>query len=145
MAQTYSRETNSALGSGNYAKADGRHYQAKLKSIRATIDYDGQADTDTIVLGKLPPGARFSHGIITATATLGASATLAIGVVGDAAAFRAAATFTTANTPTMFGKAAAIAADPFATEKTLIATIGTASAPNSADYLVVEIFYSDAA
>lgn len=144
MAKTYSRETSAALGSGNYAKADGRHYQAKLKCIRATIDFDGQADTDTIVLGKLPPGARFSHGIITAKATLGASATLAIGVEGDAAAFRSAATLTV-TTPTLFGKADAVAADPYLTEKTLIATVGTASLPNSTDFAVIELFYSDAA
>lgn len=144
MANSFSRETAASLGGTAYAKSDGRVLQAKLKRVRATIDYDGQAAADTITLGKLPPGASFAFGIITATATFGAAATLAIGVVGDATAFRAAAIHTTADTPTLFGIAADIAAAPFAEEKTLIATVGAAAAPNSADYLVVDIFYSDA-
>ena len=144
MANSFSRETANSLGTNNYSKSDGRHHQAKLKRVRATIDYDGQAAADTITLGKLPPGATFAYGVITATATFGAAATLAIGIVGDATAFRAAAIFTAADTPTLFGIAADIAAAPFAEEKTLIATVGAAAAPNSADYLVVDIFYSDA-
>ena len=144
MANTFSRETAQSLGTGNYSKSDGRHHQAKLKRVRATIDYDGQEAADTITLGKLPPGATFAYGVITATATFGAAATLAIGIVGDATAFRAAAIFTAADTPTLFGIAADIAAAPFSEEKTLIATVGAAAAPNSADYLVVDIFYSDA-
>ena len=144
MANTFSRETSQSLGTGNYSKSDGRHHQAKLKRVRATIDYDGQVATDTITLGKLPPGACFAYGIITAKATFGAAATLAIGVVGDATAFRAAAIFTAVDTPTLFGICEDIAAAPFAEEKTLIATVGAAAAPNTADYLVVDIFYSDA-
>ena len=144
MAKTYSRETAAALGGTSFAKSDGRVMQAKLKRLRATIDYDGQANGDTIVLGKLPPGAAFAYGVINASATFGAAATLAIGIEGDAARFRAAAVHTTADTPTMFGKVAGVAADPFTEEKTVIATVGAAAAPNSADYLVVDIFYSDA-
>lgn len=143
MADHYSRETAQSLGTSNYSKSDGRHHQAKLKRIRATIDYDGQADGDRVILGKLPPGACFAFGIITAQATFGAAATLAIGVIGDAAAFRAAAVHTV-TTPTLFGIAADVAADPFTEEKTLIATIGAAAAPTSADFLVIDIFYSDA-
>jgi len=143
MADTYSRETANSLGTNNYSKSDGRHHQAKLKRIRATIDYGGQADGDRVILGKLPPGATFSHGVITAKATFGATATLAIGYIGAAAAFRAAATHTV-TTPTLFGIADGIAAAPFTEEKTLIASIAAAAAPNSADFLVVDIFYSDA-
>jgi len=144
MANSFSRETAASLGTSNYSKSDGRHHQAKLKRIRATVDYDGQAIGDTITLGKLPPGATFAYGIITASASFGATATLAIGVTGDATAFRAAALFTAVDTPTLFGIAADIAADPFTEEKTLIATVGAAAAPNSADFLVIDIFYSDA-
>lgn len=143
MANHFSRETAASLGGSAYAKSDGRVLQAKLKRVRATIDYDGQADGDTVTLGKLPPGASFAYGIITASATFGATATLAIGVVGDATAFRAAATHTV-TTPALFAIAADVAAAPFTEEKTLIATIGAAAAPNSADFLVVDIFYSDA-
>lgn len=143
MANHFSRETAASLGGSAYAKSDGRVLQSKLKRVRATIDYDAQADGDTITLGKLPPGAAFAFGLITASATFGAAATLAIGVVGDATAFRAAATHTV-TTPTLFGIAADVAADPFSEEKTLIATVGAAAAPNSADFLVIDIFYSDA-
>ena len=143
MADHYSRETAASLGTNNYAKSDGRHHQAKLKRIRATIDYDGQADGDRVILGKLPPGACFAYGIITASATFGATATLAIGIIGDATAFRAAATHTV-TTPALFALAADVAADPFTEEKTLIATIGAAAAPTSADFRVVDLFYSDA-
>lgn len=144
MANSYSRETAASLGAAAYAKSDGRVLQAKLKRLRATIDYDGQANGDTITLGKLPPGAAFAYGVLDASATFGAAATLAIGIAGEPARFRAAAIFTAADTPTLFGKAAAVAADPFTEEKTVIATVGAAAAPNSADYLIVDIFYSDA-
>lgn len=144
MANHYSLETADSLGGTGYAKADGRVYQSKLKRLRATIPYDAQAAGDTITLGKLPPGASFSHGIITAKATMGASATIAIGYTGSAAAFRAAAVHT-ATTPTLFGIADAVAAAPFTEEKTVIATIAEAALPDSANFAVVDIFYSDAA
>jgi hypothetical protein len=143
MANHFSLETAASLGGTGYAKGDGRVYQAKLKRLRATIPFDAQADGDTITLGKLPPGAAFAFGMITAKATLGAAATIAIGVVGAAAAFRAAAVHTV-TTPTLFGIADAAAADPFTEEKTVIATIGAAALPDSANFAVVDIFYSDA-
>jgi hypothetical protein len=144
MANHYSLETAAPIGGTAFSKADGRVYQAKLKRLRATIPYDGQADGDTVTLGRLPPGASFAYGMITAKATFGATATLAIGYAGATGAFRAAAVHT-ATTPTLFGVADAVAADPFTTEKTIIATIAAAAAPDSANFLVVDIFYSDAA
>lgn len=144
MAQTFSRETNGKLDTAGLSLLDGRTYRAKAKSIRATIDYDGQASGDTVVLGELPPGATFLYGVLTASATAGASATIAIGTAASAAKYRAAATFTAADTPTLFGKASAASADPLTVAERVIATVGTAALPTSADYLVVELFYADA-
>lgn len=144
MAQTFSRETNGKLDTAGLSLLDGRTYRAKVKSIRATIDYDGQASGDTIVLGELPVGATFLYGVLNASATAGASATIAIGSAASAAKYRAAATFTAADTPTLFGKASAVVADPLTAAERVIATVGTAALPNSTDYLTVELFYADA-
>ncbi|QJQ31822.1 hypothetical protein GV829_04635 [Sphingomonas lacunae] len=144
MPQTFSRETNGKLDTAGLSLLDGRTYRAKVKSIRATIDYDGQASGDTIVLGELPVGATFLYGVLIASATAGASATIAIGTAAAAGKYRTAATFTAANTPTMFGNAAAVDDDLLAAAERVIATVGTAALPNSADFLIVELFYADA-
>ena len=143
MAETYSRETAGPLGSTAFEKGDARLLRSTMKRIRATVDYDGQGIGDTVVLGKLPAGAAFSHGIITASATAGATATIAIGTAASPASFRTAATFAAVDTPTMFGKSAAAAADPLTEETTVIATVAAAALPDSAAFMVVDIFYSD--
>jgi len=144
MAETYSDETDGRLDVSGRAQIPSQIYRATLKRIRATIPYDGQASGDTVVLGELPPGAVFAFGVINATATAGASATIAIGTAESAAKYRAAAVFTTADTPTLFGKAAAVgsAADPLTAPERVIATVGTAALPTSADYMVVDLYYS---
>lgn len=144
MATSYSKEMDGVLDATQSVKADGRIIGAKLKRIRATIPYDGQASGDIIVLGELPANAAFSHGVITQTATMGGTATIAIGTPTDADKFRAAATSTPVNTPTMFGMAAAAAADPASARERVQATVGAAALPNSAAEAVVDIFYSDA-
>lgn len=133
------------MGVVNPAKILGNSYDKPLKRIRAIVDYDGQASGDDIVLGQLPVGAVFAYGVLTATATAGASATVAIGTTGSTAKYRAAATFTAADTPTMFGKASAAAMAPLTAPELLLLTVGTAALPNSADYLIVDIYYSDLA
>lgn len=143
MAKTYSRETAGPLGSTAFEKTDSRTYRSTLKRIRATVDYDGQASGDTISLGKLPAGAVFSHGVMMATATAGATATIAIGTAASAASMRTAAVFTAVDTPTLFGKTAAVAADPLSGETEILATVGAASLPDSAAYMTIDIFYSD--
>lgn len=143
MAQTYSRELDGQLDSSSFQKADARLHRSPLKRIRATIDYDGQAIADDIVLGVLPAGAAFSHGVITASATAGAAATIAIGTAASAALYRTAAVFTAADIPTLFGKSGAASADPVTEETRVIATIGAAALPSSAAFMVVDFFYSD--
>lgn len=142
MPTTYSRETAGKLNAAGRSAIEPHAYRAKLHRLRATIDYDGQASGDDIVLGTLPAGAIFAFGKLTASATAGASATIAIGTSGAPGKYRAAATFTVANTPTDFGTAAAVSGDPLPSEETVRATIGSASLPNSTDYIVVDLYYS---
>lgn len=120
-------------------------YGARVKRLRATFTLGSTAVTtsDVLQVGNLPAGATFAFGIITASATMGASATLAIGTSGSTGKYRAAATFTSADTPTLFGLTSAIgAADPaLSAEETVIVTVGTASLPTSGT-LVIDLYYS---
>lgn len=141
MAETYSREvaTQFSVPAG---KSNGGVVGGRLRRFRATVDMDGQDSGDTIVLANVPPGHTFAYGVITASATLGASATLAVGVDGTATKYRAAAVFTSANTPTLFGTAAGVVADPLVNGEQVIATVGTASLPDSTGYFIVDLYYS---
>jgi len=141
MATFYSRETNGVLDTQGPARASAQNYRSKLKRIRATLVMAAQGIADTIVLGELPVGGVFAFGVINSTATLGA-ATIAVGTVAAPAAHRAAAVFTTPDTPTLFGKAAASADVPAAATTRLIATIAAAALPG-AGTLEIDIYYSD--
>lgn len=145
MAETYSAETNGQLDASGRSAIDPHVYGANLERMRCTIPYDGQAAADTVVLCELPVGAVFAFGVINASATAGAAATIAIGEAGAPTKYRAAAVFTTPDTPTLFGKAAPVAADPENVTKRIIATIGAAALPNTADYAVVDIYYTSMA
>lgn len=136
----YSNEMLGVLDGTKPVQMAKGHVGGRLHCLSATIPFDGQADGDNVVLGKLPKGAVFQYGVINGTATWGASATIAIGYAGATGAFRAAATYTSGNTPGMFGVAAAKA--PLAAEKTIIATIATAALPDSANVGYVDIFYT---
>lgn len=115
-------------------------YQARLRSMRGTFTLASQTTSDTLVIGDLPVGARFAYGVITSSVTLGSS-TIAVGIAGTTAKYKAAATFTTADTPTLFGIAAQVAQAPSAAGERIFATIGAASLPASGT-LVIEIFYT---
>jgi hypothetical protein len=149
MAQYLSNElagtstgTSTAAGVGYKPRAS--VYGGRLKRLRATITFASQTTSDTIVLGNLPAGAVFAFGTINVSATTG-SATLAIGVSGTAAKYAAASAYTTADTPTLFGKNAVVAASDsgLAAEEQVIATIAGASLPASGT-AVVDLFYSSA-
>jgi hypothetical protein len=113
----------------------------RVRCFRATIPYAGQASGDDIVLAVVPAGYTFAFGVITATATAGASATIAIGVTGATGKYRAGAVFTAANTPTLFGVGAAMDDSPLSASETVRATIGVASLPTSSDFAVVHLYY----
>ena len=118
-------------------------YGARLKRMRGSFTANTQTTSDTLTVGNLPAGATFAFGVITASATMGASATLAVGTAGTTGKYRAAAVFTAVDTPTLFGTAATIgAADPaLTTEETVIVTIAAASLP-AAGTLVIDLYYS---
>ena len=116
-------------------------YGARLKRLRATVTLASQTTSDTLLLGNLPAGATFAFGVMNSTASLGSS-TLAIGTVATAAKYKAAATFTSTETPTLFGTAAqAGLASPLTAEEPVIGTIATANLPSSGT-LVVDLYYS---
>lgn len=115
-------------------------YGARLKRLRASFVLASQTTSDILQLGNLPAGSVFAFGVINSTATLGSS-TLAVGVSGATGQYRAAATFTTANTPTFFGLAAAESDVESTAETTVIGTIAGATLPSSGT-LVVDLFYS---
>lgn len=145
MADLYSDDVTGVLdGTAPPGMANGSHHHATLYRMRAKVTLAGQGTSDNILLGKLPPGAVFAFGVLTASATLGASATLAIGlnkVHASNGDYRAAAVFTSADTPTKFGKAAAAAAAALTAETPVYATVGVAALPSSGT-LVVDIYYS---
>lgn len=117
-------------------------YGGRLKRLRATFTLAGQTSSDTLVVGNLPAGAVFAYGVLTTSATLGSS-TIAVGVTGTTGKYRAAGTFTSADTPTLFGPAARVAQDPLAAEENVFVTIATATLPSSGT-LVVDLYYSAA-
>ena len=117
-------------------------YGGRLKRLRATVTLASQATTDILQFGNLPAGAVFAYGVINSDTSLGSS-TLAIGISGTTGKYRAAATFTSTDTPTFFGKAAEAAASDagLSAEQTVIGTIASAALPSSGT-LVVDLFYS---
>lgn len=115
-------------------------YGARLKRLRATFTLATQTTSDTLIVGNLPTGATFAFGKLTSSVSLGSS-TIAVGVTDTTGKYRAAATFTTANTPTDFGTATQIAGSPLSAEEQVFVTIAAASLPASGT-LVVDLYYS---
>lgn len=115
-------------------------YGARLRRIRGSFTYASQTTSDTLTVGTLPAGATFAFGVLTASASSGTT-TLAIGPSSSTAKYRAAAAFTSTDTPTFFGKAAEVAASPLSAEETVIVTLAAATAPASGT-LVVDLYYS---
>jgi hypothetical protein len=146
MARLYTPQTAGVLdGTLPAAKLNGGRQHAKLRRLSALIDLAalGVTTADEVLLGRLPPGAFFVYGIINASVTMGASATLAIGtnpVHASNGQYRAAATFTTA-VPTLFGVAAAAQAAASANPTDVFLTVGVANLPSSG-LLNIDIFYS---
>lgn len=130
MGKTYSNELKQALV--NTSVIDG-----KTKAYQATIDLASQASGDTIVIAKARQGEKFVAGIITTDTSLG-SAKIQIGYADDADKYKADAVFTSVNTPTLFGNAAAMAA--LEDDEEIIVTVGTAALPASGTLKVSMLF-----
>lgn len=116
-------------------------YQARLKSIRASFTLASQTTSDTLVIGNLPAGATFCGGELVSDVTLGATATLAIGISGSTGKYRTAATFTATDTITPFGNALSMNGSPLSAETQVIGTIAAASLPSSGN-LTIFLFYT---
>ena len=141
MATTYAPEV-AGLGTVPTTKSNGGVQGGRVRRFRATIPYEGQAAADDIVLANVPAGYNFMYGVLTASATAGASATIAIGIAGATGKFRTAAVYTAANTPAVFGNAAAIVEDAPTEAQTVLATIAVAALPTSANYAIVDLYFS---
>jgi hypothetical protein len=139
MAQTYASEV-SGLGTIPSTNANGAVQGGRIRRFRATITLASQADGDTVVLAQVPAGHAFAYGVINASATLGSTATVAIGVSGTAGKYRTAAVFTAA-APTLFGNVGAVDDAPLTAAETVILTVGAAALPSSGT-CTVDLYYS---
>lgn len=139
MAQTYSTELQPTQATPADRPSANAGYDARVRRYRASVALAAQASGDTIVLAEKPAGYVFAYGVITSDTSLG-TATLSVGNSGSAAKYRAASVFTSTDTPTLFGKAAAVSeVNPAAEE--VIATVGTAALPGTGN-LVVDLYFS---
>ncbi len=138
MAQTYATEV-AGLGTTPVTNSNGAVQGGRIRRFRATIALASQADGDTVVLAQVPAGYAFAYGILNASATLGTS-TIAVGIAGTAAKYRAAAVFTAA-APTLFGVSTAVDDAPLAAQEVVILTNTTAALPGSGT-LIVDLYFS---
>lgn len=138
MAQTFATEV-AGLNTTPVSNSNGAVQGGRIRRFRATIALASQADGDTVVLAQVPAGYAFAYGILNASATLGSS-TIAIGVAGTAAKYRASAVFTAA-APTLFGVSTAVDDAPLSASETVILTNTTAALPSSGT-LIVDLYFS---
>ena len=138
MAQTYASEV-AGLGTTPVTNSNGAVQGGRVRRFRATITLASQADGDTVVLAQVPAGYAFAYGILNASATLSTS-TIAIGIAGTAAKYRAAAVFTAA-APTLFGISTAVDDAPLTAQEVVILTNTTAALPASGT-LIVDLYFS---
>ena len=138
MPQTYASEV-AGLGTTPVTNSNGAVQGGRVRRFRATITLASQAVDDTVVLAQVPAGYAFAYGILNASATLGSS-TIAIGIAGTAAKYRAAAVFTAA-APTLFGISTAVDDAPLTAQEVVILTNTTAALPSSGT-LIVDLYFS---
>ena len=136
MATTNSPEYAGFAAMPPALQAPGKWY-GRLRGFEAVIALAAQASGDDINLFVLPRGFRPVFGVIQSTTSLG-SATAAIGIAGSAGKYRAAATFTATDTPTLFGVTTGVDG-ALEAEETVKLTIGAAALPGSGT-LIVRLF-----
>lgn len=139
MANTYTTEAQ-LLQNTPREMPNGSYAGGRVRRFRNTITLAAQASGDTITCQPIPAGHVFCFGVLLTTVTLGSS-TIAIGVSGTPAKFRAAATFTAVETPTLFGLSTAADDDFLTSTETPLITIAAATMPGSGK-LVVDFYYS---
>ncbi len=144
MAQGFSAELLGVLDSTLTvpAKVDGALQGGRLRVYQATLDLSlatvKGADGDTNVLFRIPKGEKPICGVLLASATMGAAATIAIGKSGTPAKYRAAAVFTTANVPTPFMLSSAADDAALTAAEDVILTVGTAALPGAG---ILQVFF----
>lgn len=135
MAQGFSAETVGVLdGTVPPIKSDGRVNGGRMRIFQATFDLAlatvAKVDGDTNVCFRIPRGLKPLFLALNASATMGAAATIAVGIAGTPAKYRAAAVFTAAAlTWSMLSTASDNA--PLTDDETVIITVGTANLPSS--------------
>src|SRR4051812_15327627 len=127
MAVTYGTQSTKVLSVA--ATPSPGFVHGTVRCFAETVTLATQTTSDTIVVGLLPKGSVFLYGVINTTVTLGSS-TIAIGITGTTGKYRAAATFTAVDTPTLFGVNAATNVAETA-DRTVFITIAAASLPAS--------------
>jgi hypothetical protein len=142
MANQSSIEYAAYSGTAPQVQPDSALQSGKVRCLQATFNLASavQANGDVLTLGQLPANARIKSIKMTASVSLGTS-TVAIGIAGTAAKYRAAATFTVVDVPTIVGPGAvAKGAAANSVAETLIATVSTAALPG-AGTVVFEVEY----
>lgn len=121
-------------------------YGSKVRRTISTFVCDatgcgGAAAGSRLMLPKTPKGARGVHHIITASATMGAAVTFALGIAGNTGKYRAAAVITAVETPETIRKTAFLSAELAADEQQFLTT-AVAAMVNAGEKLVVETIYN---
>ena len=116
-------------------KSDGRVQGGNMRAFCATLDMAlaavAKASGDTNVLARIPAGYKPLYLVLTASATMGAAATLALGNATTAGKYRAAAVFTAVDTPTITMLSSAADDAPLTASEDVLLTIGTAALPGA--------------
>lgn len=137
-------------------KATDPAYGSNVKRFRSVINLAAVATTtfgtnqttgitvsDWVMLAIVPAGYVFDFGLITSSVTLGTSV-VAIGTSATHATngqYRAAATFTAVDTPTLFGTASGQAAAAVSADTPVFLTAATATLPTSGT-LVIDLYFN---
>jgi hypothetical protein len=142
MANQSSIEYAAYSGTAPQVQPDGKLQNGKVRCLQASFNLANavQANGDVLTLGQIPAGAIIKTIKMTSSVSL-ATSTVAIGIAGTAAKYRAAAVFTTVDVPTPVGPGAvAEGGGRERVAETLIATVGVAALP-AAGTLVFDIEY----
>lgn len=143
MAKQYGNYTG-PRGQTPVGQVDGSAQGGHVRVYREQIVLASGVGTtaDTIVVAYPSKGEQFLFGVITSTVTLGTS-TVAVGITGATGKYRAAATFTAVDTPTLFGAGAAGLGGlgKLAADEEVFLTIATANLPTSGT-LTVDLYFA---
>lgn len=141
MAVLYGTSANLVFNTNPPTKVAPSRHGGRLRVLADDVTFATQTTSDTIIIGggRLPIGAQVQYVTITTDTSTGA-ATLALGITGSVAKYKAAGAVTTVNVPQIFGVTAALLT-PITTEEQLFFTIAAASLPASGR-MVVAVYYT---